>query len=148
LVVVDFGGVLDGYCTDLTRTVGTGTIGSRERDVLAQVVEAQAAAFAAVAPGARPEVVDQAARDSLARHGHAAAFTHGTGHGLGLEVHEAPRLSPARTPTGPALAAGMVMTIEPGVYFPAWGGVRIEDDVLVTAGGAEWLTDVPRFEFR
>jgi Xaa-Pro aminopeptidase len=145
LVVVDVGGVLDGYCTDLTRTVVAGIPGRREERLIEQVIEAQAAAYAAVWPGAAPERVDAAARETLARHGIAEAFTHGTGHGIGLEVHEAPRLSPARPGTGePTLAPGMVMTLEPGAYFPGWGGVRIEDDVVVTATGAEWLTDVPR----
>jgi Xaa-Pro aminopeptidase len=145
LVVLDFGGVLDGYCTDMTRTVVAGPAGPRERRLIEQVVEAQAAAFAAVRAGQAPERVDQAARAVLTRHGLGDAFTHGTGHGLGLEVHEAPRVSPARTGhPEPPLAEGMVITLEPGAYFAGWGGVRIEDDVLVTADGAEWLTDVPR----
>jgi Xaa-Pro aminopeptidase len=145
LVVLDFGGVRDGYCTDITRTVTAGPSGARERRVIEQVVEAQAAAFAAVHPGAAPEDVDRAARDVLTRHGIGEAFTHGTGHGLGLEVHEAPRLSPARPAhREPPLAPGTVMTLEPGAYFAGWGGARIEDDVLVTESGAEWLTDVPR----
>ena len=145
LVVLDFGGVLDGYCTDLTRTVTAGPARDRERRLIEQVIEAQATAFAAVGPGRRPEAVDDAARSTLACHGIAEAFTHGTGHGLGLEVHEAPRVSRARPDKAePLLAHGMVMTLEPGVYFPGWGGVRIEDDVLVTEGGAEWLTNVPR----
>lgn len=145
LVVLDFGGVLDGYCTDLTRTVTVGPAGRRERQVIAQVIEAQTAAFVAARPGSAPESVDAAARTTLTRHGLGEAFTHGTGHGLGLEVHEAPRLSPARAgQTEPPLAEGMVMTLEPGVYVPGWGGVRIEDDILITATGAEWLTDVPK----
>ncbi len=145
LVVLDFGGVLDGYCTDLTRTVTAGPGGARERQLIDHVIDAQAAAFAAVTPGGPPEAVDAAARETFVRHGIAAAFTHGTGHGLGLEVHEAPRVTRARPDhPEPPLAAGMVLTLEPGVYFPGWGGVRIEDDVLVTTGGAEWLTDVPR----
>lgn len=145
LVVLDFGGVLDGYCTDLTRTVTAGPGGARERRLIEQVIEAQAAAFAAVSPGGAPEAVDTAARRTLAGYGIGDAFTHGTGHGLGLDVHEAPRVSQARTPhVEPRLAAGMVLTLEPGAYFAGWGGVRIEDDVLVTADGAEWLTDVPR----
>jgi Xaa-Pro aminopeptidase len=145
LVVVDFGGVLDGYCTDLTRTVVTGRTGTREREVLDRVAEAQHAAFLAVKAGAAPEAVDDAARRHLAGHGLAEAFTHGTGHGLGLEIHEAPRVTRARAGhVEPTLAAGSVLTLEPGAYFPGWGGVRIEDDVLVTEEGAEWLTDVPR----
>jgi Xaa-Pro aminopeptidase len=145
LVVVDFGGVLDGYCTDLTRTVAVGRPARRERRLIASVAEAQQAAFGAIVPGGPPEAVDRAARDVLTRHGMGDAFTHGTGHGLGLEVHEAPRVT--RTRPGhaePALAPGMALTLEPGAYFPGWGGVRIEDDVLVTTDGAEWLTDVPR----
>jgi Xaa-Pro aminopeptidase len=145
LVVLDFGGVLDGYCSDLSRTVTAGSAGERERQVIEQVIEAQAAAFAAVRPGGSPEAVDAAARETLTRYGIGEAFTHGTGHGLGLEVHEAPRVSRARpNHPEPPLEVGMVMTLEPGVYFPGWGGVRIEDDVLVTADGAEWLTDVPK----
>jgi Xaa-Pro aminopeptidase len=164
LVVLDFGGVLDGYCTDLTRTViagaagaigaagATGALGAagalgavRERRLIEQVVAAQHAAFEALVPGRQPEAADQAARDVLAEFGLAAAFTHGTGHGLGLEVHEGPRVTRARADRAePPLAPGMVMTLEPGVYFPGWGGVRIEDDVIVTEKGAEWLTDVPR----
>jgi Xaa-Pro aminopeptidase len=145
LVVLDFGGVLDGYCTDLTRTVTAGSAGPRERRLIEQVVEAQVAAFRAVGSGRQPEAVDAAAREVLAGHGLADAFTHGTGHGLGLEVHEAPRVTRARPDHAePPLASGMVITLEPGVYFSGWGGVRIEDDVLVTGGGAEWLTDVPR----
>jgi Xaa-Pro aminopeptidase len=145
LVVLDFGGVLDGYCTDLSRTVVVGRAGVRERQLIAQVIEAQAAAFAAVAAGRQPEAADAAARESLARHGLADAFTHGTGHGLGLEVHESPRVTRMRPDhVEPPLAAGMVLTLEPGVYFRGWGGVRIEDDVVVTSAGAEWLTDAPR----
>jgi Xaa-Pro aminopeptidase len=145
LVVLDFGGVLDGYCTDLSRTVVVGGPDDRQRRAIAQVIEAQFAAFQAVAPGVQPEAADQAAREALGRHGMADAFTHGTGHGLGLEVHESPRV--ARTRPGhvePPLAAGMVLTLEPGVYVRGWGGVRIEDDVVVTPRGAEWLTDAPR----
>jgi Xaa-Pro aminopeptidase len=149
LVVIDFGGMLDGYCTDLTRTVVAGAGDSagavRERRLIEQVVEAQLAAFRALKPGEQPEVADQAARNTLADHGLAEAFTHGTGHGLGLEIHEGPRVTRARAGRAePVLAPGMILTLEPGVYFPGWGGVRIEDDVLVTESGAEWLTDVPR----
>ena len=145
LVVLDFGGVLNGYCTDLSRTVLAGRTGGRERRTIEQVVEAQRAAFAVVRPGAAPEVVDEAARSTLAGYGMADAFTHGTGHGFGLEVHEAPRVSRVRAGhTEPPLGAGMTLTLEPGVYFPGWGGVRVEDDVLITKDGAEWLTDAPR----
>lgn len=151
LVVLDFGGVLDGYCTDLTRTVVAGRpstplrASARQRELVERVTEAQRAAFEALAPGRQPEAADEAARDTLAKYGLADAFTHGTGHGLGLEVHEGPRVTRARAERQePPLAPGMVVTLEPGVYFPGWGGVRIEDDVIVTKEGAEWLTDVPR----
>jgi Xaa-Pro aminopeptidase len=144
LVVIDFGGVLDGYCTDLTRTVIAGPDEPRGRRLIEQVIEAQAAAFAAVRPGVEPEAVDTAARESLGRAGLAEAFTHGTGHGLGLEIHEAPRVSKRRAgQVEPPLAAGMVLTLEPGAYFAGWGGVRIEDDVLVTESGVELLTQAP-----
>jgi Xaa-Pro aminopeptidase len=144
LVVLDFGGVLDGYCTDITRTVTVGPQGQRERRVIEAVAEAQLAAFDAIRPGGAPEDVDRAAREVLGRHGMGEAFSHGTGHGLGLEVHELPRVGPRREPLEPPLAAGMVLTLEPGAYFPGWGGVRIEDDVVVTASGAEWLTNGQR----
>jgi Xaa-Pro aminopeptidase len=144
LVVMDFGGMLDGYCVDLTRTVAVGVPDARQRRVLEQVGEAQRSAFEAVAPGQSPEAIDESARGVLVREGIGDAFAHATGHGLGLEIHERPRVGPRRTGQSPEpLEAGMVFTLEPGAYFPGWGGVRIEDDVLVTVSGAEWLTHVP-----
>jgi Xaa-Pro aminopeptidase len=143
-VVLDFGGVYDGYCVDLTRTVQLGAAGPELRRIHQAVAEAQAAAIAAVHPGARPSEIDAAAREVLARHGLGEAFGHGTGHGLGLEVHEAPWITrlPAARPDGPVVP-GMVFTVEPGAYIEGLGGVRIEDDVLVVDGGCEVLTDVP-----
>jgi Xaa-Pro aminopeptidase len=153
LVVLDFGGVYGGYCVDLTRTIVLGAPTAEAARVYRAVAEAQQAAIEALAPGVALADVDQAARAVLARHGLADRFVHGTGHGLGLEVHEAPRVGPARPATHAplpgtvvlpdVLAAGMVVTIEPGAYIPGWGGVRIEDDLLVTATGAERLTRVP-----
>jgi Xaa-Pro aminopeptidase len=155
LVVLDFGGVYGGYCVDLTRTVELATRAPEAARVFGAVAEAQRAAIAAIRPGIAFTEADRAARAVLADAGLADRFVHGTGHGLGLEVHEAPRLGPARFPgpAGPPLtgtvtlpetfAPGMVVTVEPGVYIPGWGGVRIEDDVLVTAEGADRLTDVP-----
>jgi Xaa-Pro aminopeptidase len=143
-VVLDFGGVYDGYSVDLTRTLPVGAVPSDLSRLGAAVREAHDAAIAFVRPGVRPSEIDAAARDVLARHGLAAAFGHGTGHGLGLEVHEDPRISklPGALPDEPVVA-GMVFTIEPGAYVPGVGGVRIEDDVLVVDGGCEVLTDVP-----
>lgn len=146
LVILDFGGMFHGYAVDMARTIVVGGAGSRQRRLLARVAEAQQAAFDAVAPGRAATEIDRAARDVLERHGLGEAFSHGTGHGLGLEVHERPRLAKHRPelPIEP-LQAGMVLTLEPGAYLDGWGGVRIEDDVVVTARGGEWLTDVPRF---
>jgi Xaa-Pro aminopeptidase len=140
-VVLDFGGVYDGYCVDLTRTVHLGPSRPEFRRLFDAVAEAQLAAIAAVRPGVLASDVDRAARDVLARQGLAEAFGHGTGHGLGLEVHEEPRIGRAMPgqPETP-LEAGMVFTVEPGAYVETVGGVRIEDDVLVTDAGAEVLT--------
>lgn len=150
LVVLDFGGVYGGYCVDLTRTVALGQPDAEMARVYQGVLEAQKAAIAAVKPGARAGDIDAAARNTLARHGLAEAFGHSTGHGLGVEIHETPRIGPRREAAGGAPAPpdetiepGMVFTIEPGAYLPGWGGVRIEDDVLVTSDGVEVLTNVP-----
>ena len=158
LVVLDFGGVLDGYCGDLTRMAGVGQVKAEARSLFEAVRAAQVAALAAVRAEALASEVDAAARRVLLSHGFGDAILHATGHGLGLEVHEAPRLGrpPATSkngveePESPSavnpdrLAAGMVCTIEPGAYVDGLGGVRLEDDVVVTAGGCEVLTDAPR----
>jgi Xaa-Pro aminopeptidase len=145
LVVLDFGGVLGGYCSDLTRTVALGPLDAARRALYEAVREAQLAALAAIRPGVETTAVDAAARAVLTERGLGEAFSHGTGHGLGLEVHEEPRVGRARASAAPTrLEAGMVFTVEPGAYVPGTGGVRIEDDVLVTAAGYEILTDVPR----
>jgi len=145
LVVLDFGGVYDSYCVDLTRTVSIGRAGARERDLYAAVLDAHDAAIAAVAPGASRFAIDAAARELLTSRGFGAAFGHGTGHGLGLEVHEDPRISRRRSDIDlrdEPVAPGMVFTIEPGAYLPGWAGVRVEDDVLVTSAGVKVLTGV------
>jgi Xaa-Pro aminopeptidase len=145
LVVLDFGGVYDSYCVDLTRTVSIGVASGRAREVYGAVRDAHDRAIAAVAPGRSPFEIDQAARDALTEKGLGEAFGHGTGHGLGIEVHEEPRIArrrPELDTRDETLLAGMVFTIEPGAYLPGWGGVRIEDDVLVTDIGVEVLTDV------
>ncbi|HZT78059.1 MAG TPA: Xaa-Pro peptidase family protein [Vicinamibacterales bacterium] len=146
LVVLDFGGVYDSYCVDLTRTVSVGRAGARAREVYAAVLEAHDRAIAAVEPGRSRFEIDAAARSSLAARGLGEAFGHGTGHGLGVEVHEDPRITrrhPDVDGREEAVKPGMVFTIEPGAYLPTWGGVRIEDDVLVTATGVDVLTDAP-----
>lgn len=145
LVVLDFGGVYDSYCVDLTRTLAVGKASPRARDVYKAVLEAHDKAVAHVAPGRSRFSIDAAARETLGRHGLAEAFGHGTGHGLGIEVHEDPRITRPRAgeeeTDANAVAPGMVFTIEPGAYLPGWGGVRIENDVLVTEGGVDVLTD-------
>lgn len=144
-VVLDFGGVLDGYCSDLTCTVSVGTPSPDLKRVYASVLAAQQAAIRSVRPGIAAHAVDAAARDVLESKGLGEAFGHGTGHGLGLDVHEEPRIARFRTDTtSVGLEPGMVFTVEPGAYLPGWGGVRIEDDVLVTPDGCEVLTSVPR----
>ena len=145
LVVLDFGGVLDGYCCDVTRTVSIGPPSSEARRLYTAVYDAQQAAIAAIHPGVESSVVDAAARDVLEARGLGEAFGHGTGHGLGLDVHEAPRITRVRADVASVpLVPGMVFTVEPGAYIPGFGGVRIEDDVVVTETGCEVLTDVPR----
>jgi Xaa-Pro aminopeptidase len=145
LVVLDFGGVYDSYCVDLTRTISVGPASARAREVHSAVLRAHDRAIAASGPGRSRFEIDGAARRALEDAGMAEAFGHGTGHGLGIEIHEDPRIT---RPRGEADAAdeavmpGMVFTIEPGAYFPGWGGVRIEDDVVITENGVGLLTDV------
>jgi Xaa-Pro aminopeptidase len=143
-VVLDFGGVYDSYCVDLTRTVSVGRAGERARSIYAAVLEAHDHAIAVVEPGRSRFEIDAAARETLSGHHLGDAFGHGTGHGLGIEVHEDPRIAQRRPDVDTRdeqVETGMVFTIEPGAYLPGWGGVRIEDDVLVTSNGAELLTD-------
>jgi Xaa-Pro aminopeptidase len=144
LVVLDFGGVYDSYCVDLTRTVAVGTASPRAREIHRAVLDAHDQAIAAVRPGRSRYDIDQAARGVLDARGLGETFGHGTGHGLGIEVHEDPRISRRRDGDAAeaAVDAGMVFTIEPGAYLPGLGGVRIEDDVLVTPDGVEVLTEV------
>jgi Xaa-Pro aminopeptidase len=138
-LLVDFGAQVDGYCADITRTVVVGARPSDRQRALYGVVEAaQRRARSGLKAGMTGREADALARDVIARGGWADAFGHSLGHGLGLEVHEAPRLSATNEE---ALPDGAVVTLEPGVYLPGEGGVRIEDDVVVTAAGAELLTD-------
>ncbi|HEX4651818.1 MAG TPA: aminopeptidase P family protein [Granulicella sp.] len=136
-VTLDFGVVIDGYCSDMTRTIHLGRALPDEAEVYDAVLEAQESAVAAIRPGVSVGEVDEAARSVLRRAGLDQYFSHSTGHGVGLEIHEGPRLAANQKQL---LAQGMVVTVEPGVYLPGRFGVRIEDVVLVTAEGAEVLT--------
>lgn len=141
LVVIDWGAELAGYCSDCTRTFASGEIGEEAAVVYDLVLEAQLAGLAAVAPGVTGVDADAAARKLIEDAGRGDQFGHGLGHGVGLEVHEAPRLSRRSEST---IAAGSVVTVEPGVYVPGAYGVRIEDLVHVGADGPEILTSVPK----
>jgi Xaa-Pro aminopeptidase len=136
-VVCDFGVILHGYCSDRTRTVHVGSATAEARRVYGAVHEAQQAAMVRVRPGVSLGEVDRAARKVLEKSGLARHFTHSTGHGVGLEIHEAPRVAKGQQER---LRPGMVITIEPGVYLPGQWGVRIEDMVVVTDRGCEVLT--------
>jgi Xaa-Pro aminopeptidase len=141
LVVIDWGARLDGYASDCTRTFATGEPNPRDREVHELVRRAQQAALDAVRPGPTGREVDAVARAIIDDAGHAEHFGHGLGHGVGLEVHEGPRLS--RQGDDP-LVAGHVVTVEPGVYVPGAVGVRIEDLVAVTPSGCEVLSTLPK----
>jgi Xaa-Pro aminopeptidase len=141
LVTIDWGVQLDGYASDCTRTYATGVISERDRDIYELVQRAQAAALAAVRPGPTGKEVDAVARGIIDDAGHADHFGHGLGHGVGLEVHEGPRLSRQGEA---ALQPGNVVTVEPGVYLPGEAGVRIEDLVVVTEDGHDVLNTLPK----
>ncbi len=140
-VVIDSGVILRGYCSDMTRTVHVGPTSKVERAWYEAVLEAQLVGIAAVQPGVAAGVVDEAARSVLRKAKLDPYFTHSTGHGVGLEIHEPPRLGKKQAEQ---LAAGMVVTIEPGIYVPGKGGIRIEDMVVVTGNGCEVLTPVAK----
>ena len=141
LVVIDWGAQLDGYASDCTRTFATGELDPRDRAIYELVLRAQQEALAALRPGPTGRDVDAVARAIIDEAGHAEHFGHGLGHGVGLEVHEGPRLSKQGDDM---LAAGNVVTVEPGVYVPGAIGVRIEDLVLITADGGEVLNGLPK----
>lgn len=141
LVVLDQGAILRGYCSDMTRTVFVGKATRRIKSLYGAVLDALEAGKAAARPGVKAAKVDTAARNVLRRAGLGRYFTHSTGHGIGLEIHEAPRIGKGDETV---LAAGMVITVEPGVYIEGLGGIRIEDDILLTARGAEQLTTASR----
>jgi Xaa-Pro aminopeptidase len=139
--LVDWGANSGLYMSDLTRMIVTGRISPKLRKIYAVVLKAQLAAIDAIRPGRTGHEVDRVARQIITRAGFGKAFGHGLGHGTGLEIHEAPRLAKGQKTK---LRPGMIVTVEPGVYVPGWGGVRIEDDVLVTRTGHEVLSDVPK----
>jgi Xaa-Pro aminopeptidase len=144
LVVLDFGALVDGYHSDMTRTIpvgGADALTDEQRRMVEVVRAAQAAGVAAVAPGVGTGVVDHACREVIAEAGWADLYVHGTGHGVGLDIHEDPRVA---TSVDTPLVPGHVVTVEPGVYRPGHGGVRIEDTVVVTAEGRRALTHAPK----
>jgi Xaa-Pro aminopeptidase len=140
-IIFDFGAVVGGYCCDLTRTITLGKMPPCLKEIYSVCLEAQLAAIAAVKPGIPAAEVDQAARAIISRAGFGDYFNHGLGHGIGLEIHEGPVLSGK---SRQILEPGMVVTVEPGIYIPEKGGVRIEDDVLVTATGGLVLSSLPK----
>jgi len=140
-VLIDWGARSPLYTSDLTRVLVTGKISPKLERIYGVVLKAQLAAIAAIRPGVRACDVDDAARSVIDKAGYGRQFGHGTGHGIGLDIHETPRLS---TLLERPLKAGMVITVEPGIYLPGWGGVRIEDDVLVTRDGHEVLSSLEK----
>ena len=140
-VVIDSGVILRGYCSDMTRTVHVGRVSKVERGWYEAVLEAQLVGIAAIRPGVTAGEVDEAARSVLRKAKLDRYFTHSTGHGVGLEIHEPPRLGKKQAER---LEPGMVITIEPGIYVPGKGGIRIEDMVVVTEAGCEVLTPVTK----
>jgi Xaa-Pro aminopeptidase len=138
-IKLDFGATAGGYHSDMTRTIAFGRPSDEQREIHRIVYDAQRAGVAAVAPGMSAGAVDAAAREVVEAAGY--GFGHGTGHGIGLEVHEAPTV---RKESADILAAGMAVTVEPGIYLPGYGGVRIEDTVVVTGDGCDILTNSPR----
>lgn len=141
MVTMDFGAVLANYCSDLSRTVVLGKPSPKQEELYTIVLEAQLAGIAAIKPGIQAREVDSKVRKIIEDYGYGENFGHSTGHGLGLSIHEAPGLS-SKDET--VLKAGMVVTVEPGIYLPGWGGIRIEDTVLVTENGCRVLTKSPK----
>jgi Xaa-Pro aminopeptidase len=141
-IVIDIGALLDNYCSDMTRTVCIGPVPERLQEIYGIVLDAQLTAERAIRPGMTGKEADEIARDVIARAGYGDNFGHGLGHGIGLEVHEPPWLSPSRGEI--ALRPGMVFSVEPGIYLPGWGGVRIEDLVLLDEAGCEILSRSPK----
>ncbi len=141
MITFDIGASYRGYCADLTRTVVLGKANKKQKEVYNIVLQAQSAAIDAVKPGASGKEVDRVAREHIADAGYGEYFGHGLGHGIGLIVHDSPVLSPK---SDWVLQEGMVTTVEPGIYIPKWGGIRIEDDVVVTSKGCSILNKSPK----
>lgn len=141
LVLVDAGAVVDGYCSDITRTYAVGEASEKARELYRVVRRAQQAAIAALGPGVRAVDADAAGRAVIEAAGYGDQFGHGMGHGVGLQVHEGPRLG--RNAGEEVVPLGAVLTVEPGIYLPGWGGIRIEDVVVVGPEGAERLSEAP-----
>lgn len=141
LLLIDWGATVDGYRSDLTRVLIQGRPNARVSKVYETVLAAQTAAIECMRPGVLVSEVDQAARAVIDRAGMGKHFNHGLGHGIGLDIHETPRLGKNQDRE---LEPGMVVTVEPGIYYAGWGGVRIEDDVLITRDGCEVLSDLPK----
>ena len=138
---MDYGALYEGYCSDITRTVGVGEINDQLKDIYDTVLEAQLRGVKGVKPGMTGKEADALTREYITEKGYGQYFGHSTGHGLGMEVHEAPSLSKA---SGTVLEPGMVVTVEPGIYIPDIGGCRIEDDIFITESGNERLTKTPK----
>jgi Xaa-Pro aminopeptidase len=141
LLTFDFGAKYKWYCSDLTRTLFVGEPKPKHREIYEIVLEAQEAALGAIKPGLSGKEVDAVAREIIGKFGYGEYFGHGLGHSVGLEIHETPRLN---TKENRILEPGMIITVEPGIYIPDWGGVRIEDMALVTKNGVEVLTQAPK----
>ncbi len=141
MLLFDWGATVDGYASDLTRMFSLGEADKELVRITAIVGEANRAAFQAAKPGVRAGEIDRAARDVIVQEGYGHAFVHRTGHGLGMDGHENPYI---HADNAEQLGSGMVFTIEPGIYIPGYGGARVEDDVLITADGAESLSTLPR----
>lgn len=142
VLLVDWGGIVGGYCSDLTRTLAIGNIPPKLKDAYRAVYEAQKAAIAMLRPGVTTMAADRAARDVIEKAGYGQYFGHGLGHGIGRQIHELPSMR--HTGGDEELRPGMVVTVEPGIYIPGEGGVRIEDDVLITHSGCEVLSTLDR----
>ena len=140
-VLIDWGAKVDGYCSDLTRVLWTAKIPPKMRKIYEIVLNAQLAAIAKIRPGVSFQSVDAAARSEIHNAGFGKKFGHGLGHGFGLQIHESPFMNPIREGV---FKQNMVVTVEPGIYLPGFGGVRIEDDVLVTKDGCEVLSSLPK----